>query len=124
MLISHLFVFVCTVVHSLRLLISAQHYYFLCQQLCFTLCQDPPLKLSIDESSASEVEEESDGVWGIVGGKVRKIFVDDTLLVYFIASFYFMNQKKKAPVLDFHFLFGVKCWIYVIHFIFIILRCL
>ncbi|CAI8606889.1 unnamed protein product [Vicia faba] len=36
--------------------------------------KDPPLKLSIDESSVSEVEEESDGVWGIVGGKVRKIF--------------------------------------------------
>ncbi|XP_020964010.1 uncharacterized protein LOC110265376 [Arachis ipaensis] len=31
--------------------------------------KDPPLKLSIDESSASEIEEESDGVWSIVGGK-------------------------------------------------------
>ncbi|XLR28148.1 hypothetical protein S83_056048, partial [Arachis hypogaea] len=32
--------------------------------------KEPPLKLSIDESSASEIEEESDGVWSIVGGKV------------------------------------------------------
>ncbi|KAI4333438.1 hypothetical protein L6164_018254 [Bauhinia variegata] len=31
--------------------------------------KDPPLKLSIDESSASEIEEESAGAWGIVGGK-------------------------------------------------------
>jgi len=28
------------------------------------------LKLSIDESSVSEIEEESDGVWAVVGGKV------------------------------------------------------
>lgn len=34
------------------------------------ILQDPPLWLSIDSSSASEIELESDGVWKIVGGKV------------------------------------------------------
>ncbi|KAI5420344.1 SH2 domain-containing protein A isoform X1 [Lathyrus oleraceus] len=44
--------------------------------------KDPPLKLSIDESSVSEVEEESDGVWGIVGGKAscRRNFSLDVVL--------------------------------------------
>ncbi|KAL2328274.1 hypothetical protein Fmac_021701 [Flemingia macrophylla] len=44
--------------------------------------KDPPLKLSIDESSASEIEEESDGVWGIVGGKAscRRNFSLDVVL--------------------------------------------
>lgn len=44
--------------------------------------KDPPLKLSIDESSISEVEEESDGVWGIVGGKAscrRNVSLDVVL---------------------------------------------
>ncbi|XP_020205835.1 SH2 domain-containing protein A isoform X1 [Cajanus cajan] len=44
--------------------------------------KDPPLKLSIDESSASEIEEESDGVCGIVGGKAscRRNFSLDVVL--------------------------------------------
>ncbi|MED6156268.1 hypothetical protein PIB30_013074 [Stylosanthes scabra] len=44
--------------------------------------KDPPLKLSIDESSASEIEEESDGVWSIVGGKAscRRNFSLDVVL--------------------------------------------
>lgn len=45
--------------------------------------KEPPLKLSIDESSASEIEEESDGVWGIVGGKAscRRNFSLDVVLL-------------------------------------------
>ncbi|XP_057447646.1 SH2 domain-containing protein B-like isoform X3 [Lotus japonicus] len=44
--------------------------------------KNPPLKLTIDESSASEIEEESDGVWGIVGGKAscRRNFSLDVVL--------------------------------------------
>ncbi|KAF1885207.1 hypothetical protein Lal_00029096, partial [Lupinus albus] len=44
--------------------------------------KDPPLMLSIDESSASEIEEENDGVWGIVGGKAscRRNFSLDVVL--------------------------------------------
>ncbi|GLU17757.1 hypothetical protein SLE2022_341130 [Rubroshorea leprosula] len=45
--------------------------------------KDPPLQLSIDNSSASEIEEESDGVWNIVGGKAscRRIFSLDVVLL-------------------------------------------
>ncbi|CAJ1978423.1 unnamed protein product [Sphenostylis stenocarpa] len=44
--------------------------------------KDPPFKLSIDESSVSEIEEESDGVWGVVGGKAscRRNFSLDVVL--------------------------------------------
>ncbi|KAH9779463.1 SH2 domain-containing protein B [Citrus sinensis] len=44
---------------------------------------DPPLLLSIDTSSASEIEEDSDGVWSIVGGKAscRRIFSLDVVLL-------------------------------------------
>ncbi|KAL9298115.1 hypothetical protein ACSQ67_024011 [Phaseolus vulgaris] len=44
--------------------------------------KDPPLKLSIDESSVSEIEEESDGVWAVVGGKAscRRNFSLDVVL--------------------------------------------
>lgn len=45
--------------------------------------KDLPLKLSMDGSSTSEIEEDSDGVWCIVGGKAscRRIFsIDVTLL--------------------------------------------
>ncbi|XP_054816947.1 SH2 domain-containing protein A-like [Prosopis cineraria] len=47
------------------------------------LLKDPPLKLSIDELSASEIEEESDGVWSIVGGKAscRRNFSLDVVLL-------------------------------------------
>lgn len=38
---------------------------------CTPSWQDPPVQLSIDHSSASEIEEDSDGVWSIVGGKVK-----------------------------------------------------
>ncbi|GKV34444.1 hypothetical protein SLEP1_g42817 [Rubroshorea leprosula] len=45
--------------------------------------KDPPLQLSINNSSASEIEEESDGVWSIVGGKAscRRIFSLDVVLL-------------------------------------------
>ncbi|XP_044496422.1 SH2 domain-containing protein B-like [Mangifera indica] len=45
--------------------------------------KDPPLQLSIDNSSASEIEEDSDGVWSIVGGKAscRRIFSVDVQLL-------------------------------------------
>ncbi|KAK4398269.1 SH2 domain-containing protein A [Sesamum angolense] len=47
------------------------------------ISRDPPVRLSIDYSSASEIEEDIDGVWSIVGGKAscRRIFsLDVTLL--------------------------------------------
>ncbi|KAL5736692.1 hypothetical protein ACOSQ2_031480 [Xanthoceras sorbifolium] len=45
--------------------------------------KDPPLQLAIDKSSASEIEEDSDGVWSIVGGKAscRRIFSLDVILL-------------------------------------------
>lgn len=45
--------------------------------------KDPPVRLSIDHSSASEIEEDSDGVWSIVGGKAscRRIFSLDVVLL-------------------------------------------
>lgn len=36
------------------------------------LWQDPPPWLSIDLSSTSEIDEDNDGIWNIVGGKVSK----------------------------------------------------
>ncbi|KAL3508811.1 hypothetical protein ACH5RR_028212 [Cinchona calisaya] len=45
--------------------------------------KDSPLQLSIDRSSASEIEEDSDGVWSIVGGKTscRRNFSLDVILL-------------------------------------------
>ncbi|KAJ7948824.1 SH2 domain protein A [Quillaja saponaria] len=45
--------------------------------------KDPPLKLSIDKSSLSDIEEGSDGVWSIVGGKAscRRNFSLDVVLL-------------------------------------------
>ncbi|KAA8526724.1 hypothetical protein F0562_009047 [Nyssa sinensis] len=45
--------------------------------------KDPPVQLSIDSSSASEIEEDSDGVWSIVGGKAscRRNFSLDVVLL-------------------------------------------
>ncbi|KAI5662258.1 hypothetical protein M9H77_21581 [Catharanthus roseus] len=45
--------------------------------------KDPPIQLSIDSSSASEIEEDSDGVWSIVGGKAscRRNFSLDVILM-------------------------------------------
>ncbi|KAK9269782.1 hypothetical protein L1049_001560 [Liquidambar formosana] len=45
--------------------------------------KDPPLQLSIDSSSASEIEEGNDGVWSIVGGKAscRRNFSLDVILL-------------------------------------------
>lgn len=40
--------------------------------------QDPPLWLSVDKTSSSGIELDEDGVWNIVGGKVRFLF----LIVY------------------------------------------
>ncbi|XP_022717399.1 SH2 domain-containing protein A-like isoform X2 [Durio zibethinus] len=44
--------------------------------------KDPPLRLSIDESSASDIEEDN-GFWNIVGGKAscRRIFSLDVVLL-------------------------------------------
>ncbi|KAL8031952.1 hypothetical protein ABFX02_13G062000 [Erythranthe guttata] len=45
--------------------------------------KDPPVQLLIDHSSTSEIEEECDGVWSIVGGKAscrRSFSLDVTLL--------------------------------------------
>lgn len=45
--------------------------------------KDPPVQLSIDSSSAYEIEEDSDGVWSIVGGKAscrRNFDIDVTLM--------------------------------------------
>lgn len=36
-------------------------------------CQDPPLQLTVDESSVSDIDEENDGVWSIIGGKVNNV---------------------------------------------------
>ncbi|KAL8512292.1 hypothetical protein ACS0TY_018684 [Phlomoides rotata] len=45
--------------------------------------KDPPVKLSIDHLSTSEIEEDSDGIWSIVGGKAscRRIFSLDVMLL-------------------------------------------
>ncbi|WCJ32370.1 SH2 domain protein B [Euphorbia peplus] len=44
--------------------------------------KDPPVQLSIDDSCASEIEEDPDGIWSIVGGKLscRRIFSLDVVL--------------------------------------------
>ncbi|XP_059282277.1 SH2 domain-containing protein A-like [Lycium ferocissimum] len=45
--------------------------------------KDPPVQLSIDSSSAHEIEEDTDGVWSIVGGKAscrRNFSLDVTLM--------------------------------------------
>ncbi|KAK4493298.1 hypothetical protein RD792_017823, partial [Penstemon davidsonii] len=44
--------------------------------------KDPPVRLSIEHSSTSEIEEDTDGVWSIVGGKAscRRIFSLDVTL--------------------------------------------
>ncbi|CAI0440786.1 unnamed protein product [Linum tenue] len=45
--------------------------------------KDPPLQLSIDNSSTIEIEEDNDGVWSIVSGKAscRRIFCLDVVLL-------------------------------------------
>lgn len=45
--------------------------------------KDPPLRLSLDSSSAADIEVDSDGVWTIVGGKAscRRYFSLDILLL-------------------------------------------
>ncbi|KAF2314457.1 hypothetical protein GH714_026632 [Hevea brasiliensis] len=52
--------------------LSIKYHYF----------KDPPLQLSIDDSSTSEIEEGIDGIWSIVGGKAscRRIFSLDVVL--------------------------------------------
>ncbi|KAL1358088.1 hypothetical protein AAHE18_04G009100 [Arachis hypogaea] len=64
--------------------------------------KDPPLKLSIDESSASEIEEESDGVWSIVGGKAscrRNFSLDVVLLDVFGQPVDKENEQVYASLL-------------------------
>ncbi|KAK1399203.1 STAT transcription factor [Heracleum sosnowskyi] len=45
--------------------------------------KDPPLQLTIDESSVSDIDEENDGVWSIIGGKAscRRNFSLDVILL-------------------------------------------
>ncbi|KAJ6753921.1 SIGNAL TRANSDUCER AND TRANSCRIPTION ACTIVATOR [Salix purpurea] len=45
--------------------------------------KDPPLRLSVDLSSTSEIDEDSDSIWNIVGGKAscRRIFSLDVVLL-------------------------------------------
>ncbi|XP_073268460.1 SH2 domain-containing protein B isoform X2 [Populus alba] len=45
--------------------------------------KDPPLWLSIDLSSTSEIDEDNDGIWNIVGGKAscRRVFSLDVVLL-------------------------------------------
>ncbi|XP_034933531.1 SH2 domain-containing protein A isoform X2 [Populus alba] len=45
--------------------------------------KDPPVRLSIDLSSTSEIDEDSDRIWNIVGGKAscRRIFSLDVVLL-------------------------------------------
>ncbi|KAL3651109.1 hypothetical protein CASFOL_007512 [Castilleja foliolosa] len=57
----------------------------MCQTLVFKnrYLEDPPFRLLIDYSSASDIEEDGDGVWSIVGGKAscrRSFSLDLTLL--------------------------------------------
>ncbi|KAJ9183056.1 hypothetical protein P3X46_006972 [Hevea brasiliensis] len=56
----------------LTLSLSIKDHYF----------KDPPLQLSIDDSSTSDIEEGIDGIWSIVGGKAscRRIFSLDVVL--------------------------------------------
>lgn len=108
---------ICT--SALIIWISTKLNLFLSWQLYNAWCQDPPLKLSIDESSASEIEEESDGVWSIVGGKVWKMFctrhpVNLCAHFYFFWIEYvliFMNHKEIAAVQACYFLleFNLDC---------------
>ena len=89
--------------HSFSFLIPTIMY------VCFLLdkyhmrCQDVPLKLSIDNSSASEIEVGDDGVWSIVGGKVRKIFYIICCLVIlsYASSFIVWNQSFMDISLNF-----------------------
>ncbi|CAK7351745.1 unnamed protein product [Dovyalis caffra] len=50
--------------------------------------KDPPLRLSIDLSSTSDIDEDSDGIWNIVGGKAscRRIFSLDVVLLNAISQ--------------------------------------
>ncbi|KAL8148742.1 SH2 domain-containing protein B-like [Apium graveolens] len=45
--------------------------------------KDPPLLLTVDESSVSDIDEEIDGVWSIIGGKAscRRNFSLDVILL-------------------------------------------
>ncbi|CAK9134178.1 unnamed protein product [Ilex paraguariensis] len=63
-------------VEFLPLTVSIQNHYVKVHTCRFKFLQcfvilDPPLQLLIDSSSASEIKEDSDGVWSIVGGKER-----------------------------------------------------
>ncbi|XP_027127004.1 SH2 domain-containing protein A [Coffea arabica] len=72
--------------------------------------EDPPLQLSIDSSSASDIEEDSDGIWSIVGGKAscrRNFSLDVTLLDAFdqplikemevVASLLYADNNEPVP---------------------------
>ncbi|KAE9457969.1 hypothetical protein C3L33_10128, partial [Rhododendron williamsianum] len=46
--------------------------------------KNPPLQLSVDGSSASEIEEDEDGVWSIVGGKLMVLKAMCSYAFYFL----------------------------------------
>jgi len=86
-----------------------------------------PLKLSIDNSSASEIEVGSDGVWSIIGGKVREIFYVACFLVvmYCMHQFFFFFEMEsyleRFLMFSFHIIFyGIyTCVSFEMHLIFI-----
>lgn len=67
------------------------------------LCQNPPLQLSVDTPSASEIEVDTDGVWSIVGGKVKDLY----LVIFSLSTLFFchcqflIKQMMRFP-----------CWIF------------
>lgn len=75
------------------------------------LCQDLPVKLFIDNSSTMEIEEGGDGIWNIVGGKVRELsvtlFLAAVLICFFFYhfSFYFFLANHSHLVVEiFHWM--------------------
>lgn len=54
------------------------------------LCQDPPLWLSVEKPSTSGIDFDEDGVWSIVGGKVRVVL----LIVYAFDALLFIMSSS------------------------------
>jgi len=62
--------------------------------------QNPPFKLSIDYSSSDGIEECDDGIWNIVGGKVRMmlimLFPDGNCLFSVGFNYFYPNEENSA----------------------------
>ncbi|KAI3427620.1 uncharacterized protein J3R85_009476 [Psidium guajava] len=58
--------------------------------------KDAPIHLAIDKSSASDIEEGSDGIWSIIGGKAscRRNFVLDVVLLDAFGQI--VNKEKEV----------------------------